>query len=383
MLQWARKYAGLTADDVARSVSVSTDRYLAWERGDAHPTFRQARMLANVLRVPFGYLFLESPPEMDVQIPDLRTIGSVHRPQAISLELRDIIEEVLLKQDWYREYRESHGATPLDFVGRFDLNSDPLVVARSIRQRLDINESLRAQARSSEEYLRAIVERAESLGILVFRNSIVGNDSHRALSVEEFRGFAISDPIAPVVFINTRDSKTAQVFTLVHELAHLWYAQSGISSPRLDLVENDRVPLIERLCNMVAAEVLVPRRELLQYWDEHGDILSSTQRLSRRFHVSTLVIIRRAYDLGRLSRSVFLYWYHKLSEESQSVFERQDRQSDGGNFYRTLLARHSRRFTETLVGAVMSGEELITEAARLLSVRPSTIPQIWKKLREA
>src|SRR5262249_30123596 len=157
-------------------------------------------------------------------------------------------------------------------------STDPDIVAADMRDTFGIDDELREEAQSSDQFLRAYVRRVEATGILVLRAGVVESNTHRPLRVDEFRGFVISDELAPLVFINARDAKTAQIFTLTHEIAHLWFGQSGISSPA-----EYRGPesATERLCNRVAAESLVPRTVLLRRWDNAADAMLNLQSLAK------------------------------------------------------------------------------------------------------
>ncbi|HMM61712.1 MAG TPA: ImmA/IrrE family metallo-endopeptidase, partial [Candidatus Rifleibacterium sp.] len=95
----------------------------------------------------------------------------------------------------------------------------------------------RGEAANWESFFNILVERSEQAGIIILRSGKVGNNTHRTLDVKEFRGFVIYDELAPFIFINGADAKAAQIFTLVHELAHVWLGASGVSNNGLDTPE--------------------------------------------------------------------------------------------------------------------------------------------------
>src|SRR5262249_33898233 len=271
-----------------------------WEKGNSRPTFRKAEELAKVLRIPFGFLFLSAPPSEQTPIPDLRTVeeGRIRKP---SPDFIDLLNEVLVKQQWYREYARDHKARPLDFVGRFSRKDGVENVVAEVKNTIDIDEDRRT-AGSWDEFLRRLVRHTESSGVLVMRSGIVGGNTRRPLSVDEFRGFAVADDFAPLIFINGRDAKSAQIFTLAHELAHIFIGESGISNPDLSRTPQTNRSTVEEFCNAAAAELLVPSDDFIQAWDsglKSGD--EKSQSLARKYRVSTIVILRRALELRRLT----------------------------------------------------------------------------------
>ena len=215
LLLWARERRNMGIDDLAQKMKLKPDALLAWEAGDGRPTFRQAQRLARTLNVPFGYLFLVSPPDQELPIPDLRTFAN-EQPRKPSPEFLDLLNDVLTKQQWFREYRETESAERLPFVGRYDLNDSIEAIATDIRNTLDVDDDMRRQSTNWEGFLRELIRRTEQSGILVLRSGVVENNAHRPLDAAEFRGFAISDELAPLIFINGRDFRAAQIFTLAH-----------------------------------------------------------------------------------------------------------------------------------------------------------------------
>lgn len=374
MLRWARERLQWPPEYVARKIPVKPEKLALWELGKAYPTFRQAQALARTLRIPFGYLFLSEPPDETPTIPDLRTIRNERYVQ-LSADFLDTLNDALRKQDWYREYLQREGADALPFIGRYSI-SDPVAnVARDVCITLEIDDRLRRRARNWQDFLNLLVERAESAGILVMRNSVVKNNNHRPLSVEEFRGFALSDRLAPIVFINSRDAKAAQIFTLAHELVHLWIGESAVSSPDLAYSSAEEEYQIERFCNRVAAEILAPQADFLQRWNIHENLEQNIARLIRYYKVSSVVVLRRALELGRIDRESFLKQYELELEKQQPVKE-----NSGGDPYATYWTRNSKRLTQTVVSAAFEGQVLYREAANLLGIKVKTLERLRTRM---
>ncbi len=374
MLRWARERLQWPPEYVARKLPVKPEKFALWELGKAYPTFRQAQVLARTLYIPFGYLFLSEPPDETPAIPDLRTIHDERYTQ-LSVDFLDTLNNVLRKQDWYREYLQQEGAELLPFIGRYS-TSDPVAdVARDICATLEINATLRHKARNWQDFLNLLIERTEYAGILVMRNSVVKNNNHRPLSVGEFRGFALSDHLAPVVFINSRDAKAAQIFTLAHELVHLWIGESAISSPDLAYGSTEEDYQVEKFCNRVAAEVLTPQEDFLREWSGQENIEQNIARLVRYYKVSSVVVLRRALELGQIDRDSFLEQYRQEVKKRQPIKE-----SSGGDPYATYWTRSSKRLTQTVISAAFEGRLLYREAANLLGVKVKTLEGLRERM---
>jgi Zn-dependent peptidase ImmA (M78 family)/transcriptional regulator with XRE-family HTH domain len=369
LLGWARKRAKMTVAGLAERANVSADRVNQWESGDRRPTFRQARHIAGALHVPFGYLFLSEPPTEQLQLPDFRRVRSAASGEP-SAELIDTINDILVKQQWYQEYARSLGQQPLPFVGKFGIDDEVDAIATDISRTVRLPR-VRQESASWVEFLSNFTHAVEDVGILVMKSGIVEGNVHRKLSISEFRGFTISDKWAPVIFINGADTRAAQIFTLAHELAHVWLNQSGISNAQMDTAADNN---IEVKCNAIAAEVLVPKREVS--WDRKADIDTNLRFLSRAFRVSSLVVLRRGHDLGFVSQEQFLVKYENLLD----AFIARDEEQSGGDFYPTLYSRNSAVFTEALLSALEHGRASYTEAAEMLHVRVPTLSKIMGDL---
>ncbi|MBN1917509.1 MAG: ImmA/IrrE family metallo-endopeptidase, partial [Verrucomicrobia bacterium] len=344
-----------------------------WESGKAAPTLRQLEVFACATYVPVGYLFLPTPPREQVPIPDLRTIGNEHIGHP-SPDLLDTIHICQQRQAWYRDHTRSAGHKPVSFVGSADRRTSIPETAQRMRDALGFSLEARRHCLTWTDALRRFIEHADEAGVLVMTSGVVGGNNRRALDPEEFRGFALSDEYAPLVFINGKDTKAAQAFTLAHELAHIWLGESALS----DVGPASRPSQsIEAWCNMVAAELLVPldvvRQELTR-----ADPLDDVPRLARRFKVSTLVILRRILDAERIDRTTFQEAYREEADRLRAILARR---GGGGDYYLTTGARVSKRFAGALVVSTFEGHTPFTEAFRMLGMKKmSTLKQLGHEL---
>jgi Zn-dependent peptidase ImmA (M78 family) len=368
MLRWARQRAGRTRE----SLTPRFARFADWETGEVQPTLKQLEAFANAVHVPIGYLFLREPPEEPVPIPDFRTVAD----QPLSGASPDLLDTVYLcqqRQEWYRDDARQAGAEPLPFVGSLALGADVVRSAASIRAALGLDLEAQRRLPTWTDALRAFIEKADALGVLVMVSGVVGSNNRRPLDPEEFRGFALADPLAPLVFINGADTKAAQMFTLAHELAHLWLGESALSDARAAEAPTQAV---ERWCNRVAAEMLIPLSVFSADHDPEADLRGELDRLARRFKVSTLVVLRRIHDAGSLTGDAYWQAYNAEVQRLQELPG-----GSGGNFYLTLGARVSKRFARALVSSTLEGRSSFTEAFRLLGFKKmSTFKELSNSL---
>lgn len=357
MLRWARDRARL--DPFA--LTGRFPKLEAWEAGELQPTLKQLEDYARATHAPIGYFFLPAPPEERVPIPDFRTMAdrAIRRP---SPNLLDTVYACQERQAWYRDFALVNGAPPLPFVGTLTPQADPVQAADQLRQALRFDVDARRDCRTWTEALRLFIEQADGLGVMVMVSGVVLNNNSRHLDPQEFRGFALADDRAPLVFINGADSKAAQMFTLAHELAHLWLGQSALSDVSAGESSNNAV---ESWCNRVAAELLVPMATFEAELVANEPVRETLARLARRFKVSSLVILRRLADAGRLDRAAF---YQAYRDELEHLKRLDAAGSGGGDFYRTTAARVSKRFARALVESTLEGRTLYRDAFRMLGI---------------
>lgn len=369
MLRWARERSGIDEEHLTHRFP----RLYAWENREVLPTLNQLEQFAKATHAPIGYLFLDKPPVERIPIPDFRTAEN----RRIDHPSPDLLETIYLcqqRQEWYRDFARSARDEPLPFVGTVSTQADVVAIAGRIRGalRFDVNEC--QQCPTWTDALRRFVEQVDRLGVLVMVNGVVGSNNSRKLDPAEFRGFALADELAPLIFVNGADTKSAQMFTLAHELAHLWLGQSALSDTEPVSAPRNNV---EDWCNRVAAELLVPLDAFKQAYRIGEELQGALARLARQFKVSTLVILRRIHDAGGLTRDQMWQAY---ALELARLREIQSK-SGGGDFYLTLGARVGKRFARALVGSTLEGQTLYRDAFRLLGFsRHSTFRELASTL---
>jgi len=365
LLKWARKRAGLSHARLAQKVlgeASKADRVQEWEQ-TGEVTFSRAEKIAEKTYTPFGFLFLDRPPKEELPISDFRTIdnSSMRKP---SPELLDVIYRCQQRQAWYREYLISTKSEPFSF--RLSNTEYPIKSAKDMRAAFGIGPMLSKSADTWYANLLLHIEAIETAGVLVMRSGTVDNNAHRPLSTEEFRGFALSDKYAPLIFINSTDPLAAQLFTLIHELTHVCIGESAVSNPRQTYASTNAA---ESYCNEVAAEVLVPLAEFVERWREAADEVKEIRRLSKTYKVSTLVIARRARDAGFINPGQFREFYKSEVAMYKSRLELRRATEHGGDFHSVLSARAGHRFASAIVASALGGGTTYKDAFRLLGIK--------------
>lgn len=316
---------------------------------------------ASDTHTPFGLLFLPEPPIEDVPIPDMRTMGNAAVPRP-SADLLDTIYLCQNRQDWYRTYAQENAIVEPGFGGSATSEAAPVLVADQMRDLLGLDLTERGMFSSWEDTLRRLIDRIENTGVLVMVSGIVGSNTHRKLNPEEFRGFALADPLVPLIFINGADTKAAQIFTMIHELAHIWLGTSALSDAAM--VADDGVTE-ELWCNQVAAEVLVPLASISSDYRGEADT-EELERLARKYRVSTLVALKRIFDARFLTWEDYRKRYENERDRVIGILEARRGEAGGGNYYYTQPIRLSRQFTLAVIASAFEGSIPYRDAYRLL-----------------
>ena len=332
----------------------------SWIKGEKNPTVKQLENFEHKVHVPFGYMFLPKPPNETIPLPFFRT--GKKNTNKVSLNVFHTIQIIQDRQNWLTEYLEELNFPDLDFVGKYSIKNSYIEIVNDIRNVLKLELDWASRHNKWEEALDYLTNKIEEAGIIVTYNGIVGSNTHRVIDVNECRGFVLVNNKAPFLFINSADAKAAQMFTIIHELAHVWLGKSaGFDNANL-LPADD--PL-EILCDKVAAELLVPEIYFLKKWETTQDF----KYLSRIFKVSPIVIGRRALDLNLINLKYFMDFYNNY----MSYFKtNKDKQSSGGDFYATTKKRISLRFAAFVNNAVKENKLLYRDAYRLTSMKGET-----------
>ena len=358
VLQWALDRSGVPRDDLERRFPKLPE----WESGEVLPTYKQVKNLAKAIYVPFGYLFMSEPPNETIPIQDFRTLKG-RTPMRPSPNLMETIYVCQDRQEWYKDYASANDMPRLPFVGSAELDDSPESTAAKMRDVIGFSVEEQRKCSDSSEARRNLVPKIEDAGVLVMINGVVGNNTKRTLNVDEFRGFALSDQLAPLIFVNGADGISAQMFTLVHELAHIWLGASALSKAGIRM--EGRFPREEVWCNSVAAEFLVPMNAIRNEFHAADETRKEIERLSNSFKVSKLVILRRLADASLLKQSEFESEWQSEMRRIQKLKEDEGGKS-GGNFRNIFPYRVSRTFAKALISSAVGGETLHRDAARLL-----------------
>lgn len=371
VLSWALDVTGADEERLHRRFAVGK-----WLSTDARPTLKQLQDFAKAAGVPFGYLLLPEPPRWSLPMPDFRE--GFDGPPTPSANLVAVIGQSQRRQEWYRDYALNLGAEPLDFVGKA-ADLDPGEAAPRIRRALDFEVPARRGTWSDTR--KTLLRNFEALGGLTVATSMVDNNPWRPLNEDEFRGFALVDDIAPLVFVNTRQTLNGQIFTLAHEIAHVWRGTSGIGNedPR-----HGGQSEIERWCNAVASEVLVPRDDLALRHVRVADapLAEALDGLARDYRCGTLVVLQALHRTGVRRLESFADAYDGEVARLRALAVGKD--GGGGDHYNNQPFRIGERLSRALVADALEGRTPISEAMRLMSMKSvSTFDEYARRLGAA
>lgn len=354
VLQWAVKRTGLSPTDLSDKNAFR--KLPSWLTGDSHPTLRQAEKLAKAAGIPFGYLLLDKPTEESVDLPDFRTLKS-QKITRVSPNLEEVIHECSQRLAWYAEYANESGIESPDLLGSAQLSESAEKTAKTVAKNIGWAAGTRNSNRDKVAFLSELIE---DVGALVMRSSIVGNNSHRPLDVDEFRGFTLVEDGFALIFINTADAKSAQLFSLAHELGHVVLSEPGISGDEQD---EGNGHLVERWCNRFAAEFLLPAAQIIERFSKEEDLYHFAEEQSRVFGVSREAVLWRLTDLKQIPRTDAQTLIDSIRPMKQTTKRR------GGDFRYNTRTRLGRRYLGAVVDAAVTGKLAQLDAARFLGVR--------------
>lgn len=392
ILAWARKEAGLSLVEAVHLAKISAtkdktaeQRLDEWENDIDKPTQNQLAAIAKAYYRPVLTFYLPSRPVPNADVADFRTVGDggVGTP---SPKLRALVSKVKARQQEMLELLrdENEEPEPLPFVGRFRSSRNVEVVARDIERELNLPLNRRERLTDNDALLRLMRNSAEDIGIFVLAQGDLGSH-HTDIAPTEFRGFALADPIAPFIVLNDNDARAAQTFTLVHELAHLWMGDTGISNfdPFNGGDGGGRVD--ERFCNAVSAEFLMPNGAITRVWQLHRslNLPEAIQTIARHFGVSRAAAGHRLWRLGEIDgdrwwplyRSYQADWAARKKKLSESTD-----QKPAPVYYPIKAYQLGRRLIRTVLGALDAGEMSYSRASRILGVAPNGFEKLRSRV---
>lgn len=380
VLKWARESARMTEETAAARVSVTVDKLKEWEEGTNQPTIRQAQMLAKAYKRPFALFFLPEVPRDFQPLQDFRKSGSKN----LTTSSIFIIREIQQKQAWIGDVYSENQEDRLAFVGRFSIIDNPQTVAKDILDTLKIN----PLSYKTDNPIKEWIDAAETNGIFVSRTSFI--HSRLKLDSEELQGFAIADPHAPFVFVNSDDWNAPQLFTLVHELAHIWIAETGISNEvEPGIKHKDKFHPVELFCNEVAANALMPKEIVLSFDSTSFQTSKDVFKVAKQLGVSSFALLVRALNLNIISTPTYqklkeqadIDYAEYLKREAEKKAKQKEKDIPGGpNYFLLQLNRNSRLFTQTVLDAFRGGFIDPTLASNLLNVQVNKFSKLESQL---
>lgn len=375
ILTWARETAALSLEDAAQALGLKDargqtgpKRLAALEAGTEEPSRPLLLKMSQVYRRPLLVFYLNQPPRTGDRGQDFRTLPG---PERYNPELDALIRDIKGRQGLIRSMLEDAESEPIGFIGTATMEMPIISLAARAAQRMHFALAEFRTEKTHDEAFAYLRSKIEASGVFVLLLGNLGSH-HTNVPVEIFRGFAVSDAIAPMIVINDQDARAAWAFTAMHELAHLWLGDTGVSGPAL----TNRV---EQYCNDVAGEMLLPAKELVAFPKvvtlqraiaEISDF-AETCRVSRAMVAYKLL---RAGVINNLMWSELSAHFHKeWLAFRQRQREKQRASESGPSYY--VVRRH--RVGPALLGLVRrsldEGNITYTKASRVLGVKARNV----------
>jgi Predicted Zn peptidase len=347
-----------------------------WLDGTKKPTFNQIEDFSKKANIPLGYFFLQTPPVEQIDLLEYRTVDSVQLANP-SRNLVDTIHEMENIQDWMKTYRQDLGFDKLSIVGCMRGIHEVDVIVNRIRRDLEFDDAWYEKSKDAREAFNYIRRQLEVCGVVVMMSGIVGKNTHRALDVDEFRAFAMVDDWAPLIFINTADSNGARLFSILHEIVHIWLGRDDLFNDRQSRISG--VSDIEVICNAVAGELIVPKNAFLNKWDMYDmEIFEKITELAKYFRCGESVIARKAIDCKKIEQNI----YDEVANTAIKNYKqmKENKQTDGGNYYNTMGSRLDGCLIRALCESINMGRTTYTEAYRLTNTSRKTFSEVAHRL---
>ena len=379
IFMWARNTAGLSTDEAARALGFSNtrdrsaaERLRALEAGDEKPSRSVLLRMAKAYRRSLLVFYLPKPPRTGDRGQDFRTVPGAP-PPLFNPVLDALIRDIRGRQTIVRALLEEMEPQPVDFIGTASMSHATEDLANRIKGRL--NFSLpdfrgKATVEASFSYLR---EKIEAAGVYLLLLGNLGS-YHTNIPVDTFRGFAVADPIAPFIVINDQDARAAWSFTALHEIAHLWLGTTGVSGASIEA-------RIERYCNDVAGEILLPTAEIRTLANlRRAPVAGVIETVSTFATARKLSRAMVAYKLLRADVIPEGTWRQVADHFRQEWIASRIRQeeadssdSGGPSYYVVKRHRLGDALLETVRRSLDEGILTHTKAAQVLGVKPRNV----------
>ncbi|MGH3906942.1 MAG: XRE family transcriptional regulator [Pseudonocardiaceae bacterium] len=379
VLRWARESIGVSLDEAARRAGVPVQRIEAWEVGQSEPTVAKLRALAQLYQRPLAVFFLPEPPLTFDAMRDFRRLPG-EDDHSWSRALHKVFRRALDQQEIAMELMEEDGVAPSSSIPAVSLDTSAEAAGQIARRVLGITVSEQFSWRKPDESFVGWLQAVEALNVFVLRTSDV--------ALEEMRGFSISSGRIPMIVINALDWPRGQVFTMLHEFAHLMLRQGGLC----DLLEPDSKEgrEVEAWCNAVAGATLMPREQFLDNevigpigvrdWDDETLVqLSHRWGVSREAVLRRLVTLHRAsHDFYRIKRQEYLAAYAAQREEER---DRRRRSAGGGPPpYRMAVRDRGKPYIRLILDAYHREAISASSAASLLTLKLKHLAAIEREV---
>ncbi len=376
ILQWARETAQQSLEKAAHKLNLKGEENLvAYEEGKREPSRPLLKRMSKVYHQPLLTFYLNKPPIIKKRGQDFRTLPDHYSQEEnanVDILIRDIracqsvIKETLIDVD--EEIR-------LGFIGKHTLRSGKAAIIETIREAFGFDlEEFRKQPSNKDafQYLRLKVEKA---GVFVLLKGNLGSH-HSNIALDVFRGFALADDIAPFIVLNDQDAHSAWSFTLLHELVHLVLGQTGISS-----LHGEKE--IEKFCNNVASEILLPKVDFDQFKIKSHDFETLAANLTGYAgtrKLSSSHIAYRLYRRGDIDREIWeelITHYRDLWNNKRKNVREKNKEVDGGPNYYVVKNYKLGSLVPLVQRLTYSGDISTTTAGMLLGVRPLKVHQLF------
>ncbi|WP_297811969.1 ImmA/IrrE family metallo-endopeptidase [uncultured Helicobacter sp.] len=293
--------------------------------------YKNLLQLAEKLDIPFGYLFLQEMPKENTKIAELRRKNPKSK---ISQVLKESIKNSEYKQLWYRDYLIEIGQEA-QYNKKFDNEKE---VIEKIKLMLYFN----TLPKNPYKALNQMIERLQDKNFLIFIATRINRSNSKKLDIEDFRGYCLYDKYAPVIFLNNQDSYKGKIFTLLHELAHILYGKNGII-----LLDNEHHQELEKTCNFIAGEILIPKYLLLEQWDKKLNVSQNVDSLKDIFKLaSDEAIATKAINLKLISQEQ----YEEYIEECKAKPKKKPYSPNNDKkVFKSIIKENSKNFVEAIV----------------------------------